>query len=134
MTMRKARWIVVFVGVLLPYAARLPRGLDWLAQYTADKDLGALVFMAAFNAIAWGAIVAASFLYKRPSSVLAPALPGFAFLAFAHCSLDLASDAQAALGLVFIPIYALAPIALGAAVGYFVDRAGQGRSALGASK
>lgn len=121
MTMRKARVIVMLVGILLPYAARLPRGIGWLGQYT-DTGIGGGLFLSAFNAIAWGAIIAASLLYKRASSVWAPALLGFGFLAFAHYSLDLAADAQAALGLVFIPIYALAPIAIGAIVGYFMDR------------
>lgn len=121
MTMRKARLIVMLAGILLPYAARLPRGLQWLGQYT-DESIGAWLFLGAFNAIAWGAIIAASFLYKRPSSLWAPALLGFGFLAFAHYSLDLAADAQAAVALVFIPIYALVPIALGAVIGFFVDR------------
>lgn len=122
MTMGKARLIVILAGILLPYAARLPRGVDWLQQYT-DSDIGGWLFLGGFNAIAWGAIVAVSFLYKRPSSVWAPALLGFGFLAFAHYSLDLASDAQAAVALAFIPIYALIPIAIGAIVGYFVGRA-----------
>ena len=121
MTMGKARLIVILAGILLPYAARLPRGVDWLQQYT-DSDIGGWLFLGGFNAIAWGAIVAVSFLYKRPSSVWAPALLGFGFLAFAHYSLDLASDAQAAVALAFIPIYALIPIAFGAIVGYFVGR------------
>ena len=121
MTMGKARLIVILAGILLPYAARLPRGVDWLQQYT-DSDIGGWLFLGGFNAIAWGAIVAVSFLYKRPSSVWAPALLGFGFLAFAHYSLDLASDAQAAVALAFIPIYALIPIAIGAIVGYFVGR------------
>ena len=122
MTMRKARLIVMLVGMLLPYAARLPHGIGWLAQYT-DNGIGAWLFMGAFNAIPWGAIIAVSFLYKRPSSLWAPALLGFGFLAFAHYSLDLAADAQAAVALVFIPIYALVPIAIGAIVGYFMGRA-----------
>ncbi|MGO1070408.1 hypothetical protein [Lysobacter sp. CA199] len=121
MTMLRARLIVMFVGIALPYAARLPRGIGWLEQYT-QHDIGAWLFLQAFNAVAWGAIVAVSLLYKRPSSVLGPALPGFGFVAFAHYSLDLAADAQAALGLVFIPIYALVPIALGAVAGYVIDR------------
>lgn len=121
MTMGKARLIVILAGILLPYAARLPRGVDWLQQYT-DSDIGGWLFLGGFNAIAWGAIVAVSFLYKRPSSVWAPALLGFGFLAFAHYSLDLASDAQAAVAVAFIPIYALIPIAIGAIVGYFVGR------------
>ena len=122
MTMRNARLIVMLAGILLPYAARLPHGIGWLQQYT-DMSIGAWLFLGAFNAVAWGAIVAVSLLYKRPSSVWAPALLGFGFLAFAHYSLDLASDAQAAIALVFIPIYALVPIAIGAVIGYFMDRA-----------
>lgn len=128
MTMRKARLIVMLVGILLPYAARLPHGIGWLAQYT-DTGIGAWLFLGAFNAIAWGAIIAVSLLYKRPSSLWAPALLGFGFLAFAHYSLDLAADAQAAVALVFIPIYALVPIAIGAIVGYFMDRSARVPSA-----
>lgn len=128
MTMRKARVIVMLVGILLPYAARVPHGIGWLTQYT-DNGIGAALFLSAFNAIAWGAIILVSLLYKRASSVWAPALLGFGFLAFAHYSLDLAADAQAALGLVFIPIYALVPIAIGAIIGYFMDRAGRVPSA-----
>ncbi|KRB05108.1 hypothetical protein [Lysobacter sp. Root690] len=128
MTMRKARLLVMLVGILLPYAARVPRGIGWLQQYT-DNGIGAWLFMGAFNAIAWGAIIAVSFLYKRPSSLWAPVLLGFGFLAFAHYSLDLAADAQAAIALVFIPLYALVPIAIGAIVGYFMDRSARLASA-----
>lgn len=128
MTMRKARLLVMLVGILLPYAARLPRGIGWLQQYT-DNGIGAGLFLGAFNTIAWGAIIAVSFLYKRPSSLWAPVLLGFGFLAFAHYSLDLAADAQAAIALVFIPIYALVPIAIGAIVGYFMDRSARLASA-----
>lgn len=51
MSLRNARIIVVVVGVLLPYAARLPRGAEWLHQYT-DVGLGGWLFLGAFNAIA----------------------------------------------------------------------------------
>jgi hypothetical protein len=120
MTMRKARIIVVLVGLLLPYAVRLPRGAEWLHQYT-DISLGGWLFFVAFNAIAWGAILAVSFLYRRPVSLLAPSLFGFGFLAWAHYSLDLAADAQAAIALVIIPFFALVPIFVGAAIGYLLD-------------
>lgn len=121
MTMRNARFIVALVGVLLPYAARLLHGVEWLQQYT-DTGLGGWLFFGAFNAIAWGAIVAVSFMYRRPASLVAPCLLGFGFLAWAHATLDLAADAQAAVALVFIPIYALVPIAIGGILGYLVDR------------
>jgi hypothetical protein len=119
--MYKARWLVVVTGVLLPYIARLPRGLDGLRQYTDAGAAGSL-FLGAFNAIAWGAILLASRSCRRPSSLLWSVIPGFGFLAYAHYSLDLSADAQAGIALVFIPIYALVPIAAGAVIGYLVNR------------
>ncbi|WP_163784042.1 hypothetical protein [Myxococcus vastator] len=121
MTMRTARILIVVIGLLLPYAARLPRGLDWVQQY-AGGGLGASLFLGVFNALAWGALLAVSFFYQRPVSLLAPALAGFGFLAWAHGSLSLAADAQSAIALVFIPLYALVPILVGAVVGALIDR------------
>jgi hypothetical protein len=92
MTMTAARLLVVLFGVSLPYLARLPFGLDWLAQYT-DIDIAGWLFFGAFNALAW-----------------------------AHAILDLCADARAAIALIFIPVFALAPIAVGGVIGYFVDR------------
>ena len=37
MTMRNARFTLVLVGLSLPYTARLPRGIEWLQQYS---DIG----------------------------------------------------------------------------------------------
>ncbi|UXA51375.1 hypothetical protein M0D46_07730 [Xanthomonas prunicola] len=121
MTMRNSRFILVLVGVLLPYAARLPRGVEWLAQYTGTA-IGGWLFFAALNAIAWGALLGISFLYRRPVSLGIPCALGFGALAWAHNTLDLRSDAQAAIALVFIPIHALVPIAIGGLLGYVVDR------------
>ncbi len=119
--MTRARWLVVATGVALPYLARLPGGLDWLRQYT-DAGLGGALLLGGFNAIAWGAIVGISLAYRHARSLLAPALAGFGALAWAHATLDLRADAQAAIALVFLPIYALLPIAIGGAVGYAIDR------------
>ena len=121
MNMRGARVLVACVGITLPYIARLPSGIDWLKQYT-DSGAGGWLLLGAFNAVAWVAILSASFAYQRTVSLLAPAILGFGFLAWAHSTLDLRADAQAAIALVFIPIYALLPIAMGAAIGYAVDR------------
>jgi hypothetical protein len=121
MTLSRARLLVVLVGLVLPYLARLPGGFAWLAQYTATGP-GGWLLLGGFNAIAWGTLLAISFAYRHPVSLLAPALAGFGFLAWAHATLDLQSDAQAPVALVFLPIYALAPILLGGLVGYFVDR------------
>ncbi len=124
LTMRRARWVVVLAGVLIPYVARLPGGIDWLRQYT-ETGLAGTALLGAFNAIVWGAILFASNFYRRPASLLWPALFGFGFLAYAHGGLDLYADAQAGVAIVFIPIYALAPTLAGAIIGYVVDRAGR---------
>ena len=121
MTMTRARWLVVLVGIALPYLARLPGGVDWLRQYT-DAGLDGALLLGGFNAIAWGAVLGISFAYRHAASVLAPAVAGFGALAWAHATLDLASDAQAPIALVFLPVYALLPIAIGGVVGYAIDR------------
>ncbi|HXD35513.1 MAG TPA: hypothetical protein VN624_02590 [Rhodanobacter sp.] len=119
--MRNARIVVVVIGVLLPFVARLPGGLDWLGQYL-QGGVGLLLFVSGFNAIAWGAILACSLAYRRPVSLMLPAVFGFAYLAWRHYEVDLRADAQASLALVFLPIYALLPIAIGGALGYLLDR------------
>lgn len=121
MPMHRARLLVAGLGLPLPLLARLPGGLAWLAQLT-DSGWQGLLFLSGCNAIAWLAMLGISLLYRRPLSLLAPCLPGFGFLAWGYFSLDLAADAQAAIGLVILPIYALAPIALGGLVGYLSDR------------
>ncbi|WP_252275321.1 hypothetical protein [Pseudomonas subflava] len=121
MTLFQARLMVILLGVALPYLARLPGGPDWLGQYT-DTSVGGWIFLGAFNAIAWGSILGISLLYHCPQPLLLPSVLGFGYLAWAHYSLDLAADAQAALGIIFIPIYALLPILAGGAAGYALDR------------
>lgn len=121
MTMRKARLIIVVVGIVLPYLARVPRGSEWLGQYV-DTGFGGWLFFSALNAIAWGFILALSFKYERPVSLLAPCILGFGFLAWAHGTLDLSANPNAAIALVIIPVYALVLIAVGGIFGYIVDR------------
>jgi len=84
-SMRNARIVVIVMGVLLPFAARLPGGLDWMGQYL-QGSVGLLLLVSGFNAIAWGAILACSLAYKRPASLVLPALFGFAFLAWGTTS------------------------------------------------
>mgnify|MGYP003575664459 CR=1 FL=1 len=119
--MIKVRVAIVIFGILLPYLVRIPGGSDWLNQY-AGAGMSGFLFFGAFNAIAWGAIFICTFLYKHKLSAIAPALFGFVPLAWVHSTYDLSSDAQAAIGLIFIPIYALVPIAIGGVIGYVIDR------------
>jgi hypothetical protein len=113
--------LIVLVGVLLPYAARIPRGTAWIEQYTST-GLSGLLMLGACNAIAWGSLVALTFLIRRPRLMLIPCLLGFGFLAWSHATLDLAADAQAGLGLALIPVYALVPIGFGGVIGLVLDR------------
>jgi len=115
------RILIVIVGILLPYAARLPRGTEWVGQYTGT-GLNGFLMLEAFNAIAWGGLLGLTFLIRRPTAMLVPCLLGFGFLAWLHATLDLAADAQAGIGLVLIPIDALVPIAIGGVIGLVLDR------------
>ena len=120
-TVNAFRIIIAITGILLPYLVRLPRGGAWVAQYT-EVSFGGLLFFSALNAIAWGSIILLSFIFLRPGPLLVPCVFGFSFLGWAHHTLDLSADAQAAIALLFIPIYALLPIAIGGAVGVLIDR------------
>ncbi len=127
--MRNARLAVALGGILLPYTARLlPGGGGGIAPYV-EQGLPAILFLEAFNAVAWGSIVACSFLYRDPVALLGPALLGFGYVGWAHYALDLSADAQAGLGVVFIPLYALPLIAVGGALGYVLDRRWRKRDA-----
>lgn len=119
--MDTTRFIVAVIGIFLPWLVRLPRGAAWVEQYT-DVSLAGILFFSACNAIAWGSIIAISYLYRRPAPLLIPCLLGFGVLTWGHSTLDLASDAQAAVALVFIPILALPAIALGGGLGLALDR------------
>ncbi len=122
MTMCKARLMIVVIGIVLPYLVRVPQGSEWLGQYTSI-GFGGWLFFGALNAIAWVCILALSFKYQRPVSLLVPCILGFGFLTWAHgTQVDLRADPQAAIALVIIPFFALGPIAIGGIVGYIVDR------------
>lgn len=105
--MRTFRIAIALVGIALPYAARIPRGAAWLEI---------------------------SFMFRRRATLLIPCVAGFGFLAWARFILDLASDAQAAIALIFIPLYAVVPIAAGTAIGYVLDRRMRRRDADPTSK
>jgi len=122
------RILIVIVGILLPYAARIPRGTEWVEQYS-DAGLNGFLMLGAFNAIAWGSLIGLTFLIRRPIMLLIPCLLGFGFLAWSHSTLDLTADAQAGLGLVLIPIYALVPIVVGGVVAFVLDRRLDGKHA-----
>lgn len=123
--MNNARLLIVIVGILLPYAARVPgialKGAEWFTSYLPDT-LAAFMFFSAWNAVSWGSILAVTFAYRNPRSAWFPAVLGFASLIYGHATLDLSSDAQAAIGLIFIPIYSLPLVLIGWLIGFIFDR------------
>ena len=129
--MAAARIAVALVGIALPYLARIPgtaaRGPEWLTSYFGS-GLGAFVFLAGFNAINWGAILLGTLVLRSIPAVAVAAAVGFALPAYGHATLDLASDAQAAVGLILIPIGSLPLVALGSLLGLGVDWARRQRS------
>jgi hypothetical protein len=102
--------ILVYVN-LLPYACRIWRGLDWVAQYLPDEGhlvFGLLLF-GGFASLPAIPLIVAFLLRKRiPITFVVSIIVATALLSFWHHNYDLASDAQAAIGLVFIPIFAAA--------------------------
>ena len=118
---RLRRWIIAagLLGVALPYLARLPliHGGDGrlLKQYL-DLGIPGNALLQACHAIAVGPLLLLMLLFRRRLLWLLPALAGYGFLARWHARLDLASDAQAAISLIWIPVFALPWIAGGAAL------------------
>jgi hypothetical protein len=99
--------LFLFVNIL-PYACRLYRGAQWAGQYLPDSEhlfIG-LLFFQAFASIPAIPLILALWLGKRGQWALV-----FSFLATTvglvamHHDYDLASDAQAAIGLIAIPIF-----------------------------
>lgn len=121
MTMNRARIAIVLLGLIVPYLARLPGGRAWLGQLTYG-GWGAFLFLAGCSVVVWGGLLLWSLVYRRAASLWIPAVMGFGLLAWAYGSLDLRADAQASLGLLFVPIYSLLPIVVGGLIGLLWDR------------
>jgi hypothetical protein len=104
--------ILAYVN-LVPYVCRLWRGLDWATQYLPFHDEGpsllillAFIVLVAFASLPATPLIVAFLLRKWiPVSFVSSIIVATTLLGFWHHNYDLASDAQAALGLIFIPIY-----------------------------
>ncbi|MGY8770251.1 MAG: hypothetical protein ACKVH8_17685 [Pirellulales bacterium] len=102
--------VVVFIYMnLLPYLCRLPKGIEWAKQYLPDEGhlFPGLIFFHCFYSIPAVLLVVSIFTSKK---YMIPFLSTFLTLTivtvyFNH-SYDLASDAQAAIGLIVFPIVA----------------------------
>jgi len=100
--------IVAFIYMnLLPYLCRLPKGIDWAKQYLPSEGhlVGGLIFFHFFYSIPAVLLVISIYTSKKYAI---PFLTTFLSLTivtvYFNYSYDLASDAQAAIGLFFMPI------------------------------
>ncbi len=107
---------------LLPYVVRIPGGFDWVFQYVPQGNIFFVIFALALlhlsfsiPAVVLAIAISASRKYAIPFILTFLTLTGF--LGRLHYDLDLAADAQAALGLLIPPIVfsflALSPWRLG---------------------
>jgi len=106
---------VAATGFMVPFAARIPGGGDWVWQYV-EVGPGGWLFLELFNGVAVLTAVIICFVSRQRLISLIPAASGYSFLCYAHGGLDLGSDAQEAVALAFIPFYSLPYFLAGAAV------------------
>jgi len=126
--------ILLYVN-FIPYACRIWRGLDWVAQYLPDnKDhlISGLIFIGIFASLPAIPLIAAFLLRKWiPVAFFLSIIVATALLGFWHHNYDLASDAQAAIGLIIIPIMAtmITSVVAGivGTIEFFVRRNGKGK-------
>ncbi len=127
--------LLVVYFVVLPYLSRVGGGVEWVAQYVPppDKLIFGLLFFGAFSAVP-GVVLAALSAARRSASripIVAAFLVMSALTVFFHRDYDLASDAQAAIGLVIWPFYVTAAglVAYAIAVGgrWLLERMRAGR-------
>lgn len=112
------RWAIAVVGVTLPYVAQWGQaGWDiyWGSGWQGQLLIGAM------GAVLWLPLLGLTWCYRYPLSMLPSALLGFGFALWGHVSVDLSADAQAALALVVIPVWALVPAAVGALMGWGLE-------------
>lgn len=121
MSFKSLQLKIAMVGILLPYVVRLPKGFEWLQQYTDNGFLGNML-LGVLNAIPWSLMAWASGAFRNRELALVPCVFGFGVLTWGHYTLDLTANANAPIGLVIIPLYAAVAVAVGTGVGLAVDR------------
>lgn len=108
-TLINAASLVVYVN-LVPYVCRMPRGVRWVKQYLPDEGhlVDGLLFIVTWASLPAIPLIVAFVLRKRlPATYAVCVMGATALLVYWHHDYDMAADAQAALGLIFIPIYVL---------------------------
>ena len=89
---------------LLPYASRLPRGVDWTSQYWPDSAITTVITLVCFSAPALPLILGVYLLWKTWIPFLFSLVATSWQLISWHHDFDLSGDAQAGINLwYFIP-------------------------------
>jgi hypothetical protein len=109
------------IGLFVPFLARLPgvplRGWDWFTDYF--PGLNGTLFFCAFNLVPAAALFGLGKASRRAPLAFWFALATLvAFLLWTHGSFNLRSSSTAAIGLMFIPIYAVAAVVGGWVLGW----------------
>jgi hypothetical protein len=121
-SMKWARIALVVFGCAFPYIIFTLRGYD-VIQYWLSEGFGLQVFWLFFNALSWGSVLAVSFMYRNPLSILFPAVPTFALVGWQYWLLKVdSSDGQAFMGIGFTLIFSPFPAFLGAVMGAFIEK------------
>ncbi len=120
--------IVLYVN-LLPYLCRLPKGIDWAKQYLPNEGnfIGGLIFFHCFYSIP--AVLLILSIYTSTKYAI-PFIFTFSTVTittiYFNSGYDLASDAQAAIGLIFMPIIVFfvgfIAFLLGHAIQYLINK------------
>lgn len=110
---------ILALGILIPYLARVPGALagrpDWLWQYLSG-GLGGFLLIEAANALVVGAAWLSLVVFRGRLLAGLPIAAGYSVLFVLHAGLDLSADAQAAIALLFIPVYSLPAFLVGAVI------------------
>jgi hypothetical protein len=104
--------LLVLIGMPLPFAANIIGGIvngfspgQYIFQHNSFVvNIGGILFLSGFNAIAIG-VAFASFLMLENCHIILrwlPTIAGYVLLTVLHFHLNLSSDAQAAIAVVFI--------------------------------
>jgi hypothetical protein len=113
--------IAAILCLAIPFLSRMPRGGEWMTQYLPDEGhlIGGIFFFGAFAMIPAVAVFCAALLSKPPFylPVVISTLIAIIMLGYWHHDNDLTADAQAAITLVFIPIYAAGLSLAGGVIG-----------------
>lgn len=103
--------------ILLPYLCRLYRGFDWVLQYLPIGlfnnlftellfAIPGILFFGCFSALAAIPLILCICYWRYvPVTFFIALVTTTGLLVYFHHDYDLAADAQAAVGLIFIPIY-----------------------------